>query len=258
MSATEKTIILVTGSSDGIGAQTARNLAVQGHAVVAHARSVARAEAARAVLPPGMPIVIGDLSLQSEVRSLAEQASRLGRIGVIVHAAGTAAGPARTVTRDGVETTFAVNTLAPHLLTKLLSPSAPSRVVFVASDSFRHSRLDLTDIELLHGWSPALAYANSKLAVSALAMAWARHLPNALVNALHPGWVRTKMSPAEAPLSVAEGADTPTWLAASNDPAALVTGEFFTNRKPDHFNPQVFDQAAQDAVFTACEALIRA
>jgi NAD(P)-dependent dehydrogenase (short-subunit alcohol dehydrogenase family) len=104
-------------------------------------------------------------------------------------------------------------------------------------------------------WTPDAAYADSKLAMTAIAFAIARRYPGVPCNAVHPGWVRTKMSGDEAPLDVDAGADTPVWLATSNDPAATVTGTFFEQRRPVRLNPAAERIDLQDALIQRCEQI---
>lgn len=156
----------------------------------------------------------------------------------------------RPVSEDGLEQTFQINGLAPLLPTSLLPK--PRRIVFVSSDSISRGKIRLDDLQHEQEWTDDAAYAYSKLAMTALAFALARRWPEVLSNAVHPGWVRTKMSGYAAPLTVAQGADTPAWLAVSDDPDALVTGTFFQDRKAIEVNPQAYDPELQDAVLKQC------
>jgi NAD(P)-dependent dehydrogenase (short-subunit alcohol dehydrogenase family) len=179
---------------------------------------------------------------------------RIGAPEVVVHNAGWGSkAESRPVSEDGLEQTFQINALAPLLLTSLLPK--PRRIVFVSSDSISRGKIRLDDLQHEQEWTEDAAYADSKLAMTALAFALARRWPEVLSNAVHPGWVSTKMSGYAAPLTVAQGADTPTWLAVSDDPAALVTGTFFQDRKAIEVNPQAYDPALQTALLTHCLAL---
>jgi NAD(P)-dependent dehydrogenase (short-subunit alcohol dehydrogenase family) len=236
--------VLVTGSNDGIGAGIAEILAADGHEVLRHARNAGRAVA-------GAEFVFGDFASLAAVRTMAATLSEQPRLDVIVHNAGWASpDDVRPVTEDGFEQTFQIHVLAPYLLTALLP--LPLRLVFVNSDSIRRGVLDPSDLNHEKEWSSAAAYADSKLAQAALAMGLARRYPDVLINAVHPGWVRTKMSPPEAPLDVSEGADTPVWLATSGDPDATVSGAYFQERRQVRLNEALFDVDRQDAVLAAC------
>jgi NAD(P)-dependent dehydrogenase (short-subunit alcohol dehydrogenase family) len=237
--------VLVTGSSDGIGAEVARVVAGQGHRVILHARNEQRAEASRG------EVVIGDLTSLSSTREMAAAVLRIGPPDVVVHNAGWGSKDAvRPVSADGLEQTFQINALAPLLLTALLP--LPQRLVFVSSDSISRGIIRLDDLQHETGWTADSAYADSKLVMTALAFALARRWPGVLSNAVHPGWVRTKMSGNEAPLDVAQGADTPAWLATSAEPAAMVSGEFFEQRRAIRVNPQAYDVALQDKLLEQC------
>ncbi len=126
-------MILVTGSTDGIGLRTAATLAAAGHQVLVHARNEERAAAARAALPAAHDIVLGDLTSLAQTRQLAATAAQFGPYHAIIHNAEISRmqEPAPSVTEDGLEATFQVNVLAPYLLTALMAP--PQRLVYVSS-----------------------------------------------------------------------------------------------------------------------------
>jgi NAD(P)-dependent dehydrogenase (short-subunit alcohol dehydrogenase family) len=247
-------LVLVTGSSDGIGAEIARVVARQGHSVVLHARNEARAESMRVSQSSGTDVVVGDFTSLSATRKMAESIGRVGTPDVVVHNAGWASRDAeRPLTGDGLEQTFQINLLAPYLLTALLP--LPKRFVFVSSDSISRGRINLDDLQHETAWTSDSAYADSKLALTALAFAVARRYDRVLCNAVHPGWIRTKMSGDEAPLTVSQGADTPVWLATSNDAAATVSGAFFHDRHPVSVNAQASDVRLQDGLLQHCADL---
>jgi NAD(P)-dependent dehydrogenase (short-subunit alcohol dehydrogenase family) len=238
--------ILVTGSTDGIGARIAAILAQRGHRVIRHARSVDRASSG--------DFVIGDFTSLDSTRAMAGQVAAFHELDVVVHNAGWAPTSAtRPVTADGLEQTFQVNALAAYLLQTLIP--VPRRLVFISSDSIRRANLDLDDLQHTKQWSASAAYADSKFAMTAIAFAFARRHPGVPCNAVHPGWIRTKMSGDQAPLDVDAGADTPVWLATSDDPAALVSGVLFHDRRPVRFNEAAYDTALQDALMQHCAAL---
>jgi NAD(P)-dependent dehydrogenase (short-subunit alcohol dehydrogenase family) len=204
----ERRVVLVTGSTDGIGRATARAIAAAGCKVIVHGRSKPKVDATLAQLAgelPGAELegVSFDLGSQTAVRRGAAQIlERLPALHVIVHNAGIFA-PERTITEDGVELTLAVNYLAPFLLTELLAPrliasataAAPSRVIQVASIAHSRGRIHLDDLTLANGWTGYAAYAQSKLAQVMHAMTLAdHHDPAALVGySLHPGVIATKL-----------------------------------------------------------------
>ncbi|MET7401207.1 SDR family NAD(P)-dependent oxidoreductase [Dactylosporangium sp. NPDC005572] len=232
--------VLVTGSTDGIGAEIAAELTRRGHHVVRHGRR-----------PGGGDLLVGDLASLASTRALAQA---MPTFDVVIHNAGWAPrGAERPVTADGIEETFQVNVVAPYLLTALAPPSA--RLVFVSSDSIARAKLDVDDLQLSRSWTADAAYAGSKLALTALAFAVARRRPDLRCNAVHPGWIRTRMSDYSAPFGVARGAETPVWLATSFQPAAVVTGAFFHDRREVRLNEQAYDPVAQEAVVAHCAAL---
>ena len=141
--------------------------------------------------------------------------------------------------------------LSSRVQTKYPRTSTPAAIA-VRRAAIVRGKIRLDDLQHEQEWSQDSAYADSKLAMTALAFALARRWPDVLSNAVHPGWVSTKMSGYAAPLTVAQGADTPAWLAGSEDPAALVTGTFFQDRKAIEVNPQAYDPSLQDALLARC------
>jgi len=194
-------VCVVTGASSGIGKAASLALARLGATVVLVCRNAERGEAALAEVSAaavaGKPALeITDLSSMAQVRELAGRLSRRDRIDVLVNNAGLVLGD-RRVTPDGFEYTFAVNHLAPFLLTNLLRAnllaSAPSRVVTVSSAVHRGARLDLDDLQSERHYSGLRAYANGKLANILFTRELARQLDDSGVtaNCLHPGSVKT-------------------------------------------------------------------
>jgi NAD(P)-dependent dehydrogenase (short-subunit alcohol dehydrogenase family) len=249
-----KSTIVVTGSSDGIGAEIANQLVQAGHRTIRHARSAARRQEILAGLPADAEVVTGDLTSLHSTLGLVEQLRSLGPIDVLIHNAGWAtSGPQRVVTPDGLEATFQINTLAGYVLSALLTEAR--RIVFVASDSISRAHVDFDDLQHEKSWSADRAYADSKLAMVLVAFGWAHRYPKIISTAVHPGWVRTKMSGGVAPLSTSEGADTPVWLATSQDPAALESGRFFHNRAAVEINAQAYDVDEQQRMLEICADL---
>jgi len=192
--------VLVTGATSGIGRATAIGLARLGAHVAIAGRDQARTAAcAREIDAAGGAVdsFVADLSSRAEVRRLAEEAlERLPRIDVLVNNVG-GFWNTRRLTVDGLEHTFAVNHLAPFLLTNLLLDrlrhSAPARVVTVASNAERLGAIDFDDLQGARDWSGGRAYNQSKLANVLFTYELARRLPadEVTANALQPGLVST-------------------------------------------------------------------
>src|ERR1700678_2344055 len=120
--------VLITGSTDGLGLMAAQLLAADGHSVTLHARNAVRADDARAALPQAEAVVIGDLSSLADMRQVADQANATGRYDAIIHNAGIGyREPPGPVTVDGLGRVFAINVLAPYVLTGLIE--RPGRLV---------------------------------------------------------------------------------------------------------------------------------
>jgi NAD(P)-dependent dehydrogenase (short-subunit alcohol dehydrogenase family) len=141
--------------------------------------------------------------------------------------------------------------LAPYLLTALMTP--PSRLVYLSSGLHRGGSADLSDPQWTkRRWNGAQAYADSKLFDVVLAYAVARHWPGVLSNAVNPGWVRTKMGGRYAPDDLSVGAATQAWLAISDDPAAVATGEYFYHQRPDDAHSAARDVEFQEQLLGYC------
>ena len=247
--------VFVTGSSTGLGLMAGELLVEQGHRVVLHARNPTRAEEARRALPEAEAVVIGDLSSIAGARSVAEQANKLGRFDAIIHNAGVGYREAQpTKTENGLPHVFAVNVLAPYVLTALIE--RPDRLVYLSSGMHRgaHARLDdLTWTK--RAWNPAEAYAESKFLDVLIAFAVARRWPNVLSNALEPGWVATRMGGASAPDDLNQAHRTQVWLAVSDDPEARVTGKYFRYLRQRAPDPQTGSAELQDRLIAECQRL---
>ena len=242
--------VFVTGSSDGLGLEAARQLIALGHHVILHGRNRKRADDAMAAAPGAMAAVVGDVSVIAETRALADQVNKIGLCDAVIHNVGISGRSGTELTSDGLSPIFAVNTLAPFVLTALIDK--PRRLVYLSSSASRGVRLDPANLTLrgLNGWS---AYGASKLEDFLLAFAVGRRWPDVLSNAMDPGSVPTQMGRAGAPDSVAEGAETGVWLAVSNDAAAKVSGRFLFHKREQAPNAEANDRALQDRLMTECE-----
>jgi NAD(P)-dependent dehydrogenase (short-subunit alcohol dehydrogenase family) len=241
--------IFITGSTDGLGHAAARTLIKDGHRVVLHARSQERGTALADLASRAAGVVVGDLSSAVETRSIAEQVNAIGRMDAVIHNAGIYRTDGRAPTPEGHATIFAVNTLAPYILTALIE--RPGRLIYLSSGMHRGGTNSLPDIDWAkRRWDSTKAYSESKLQVTALAMAVARRWPDVLSNAVDPGWVPTKMGGAGAPDDLELGHLTQTWLAASEDPAANVTGRYWHHRQPQTPASEALDREFQDQLLS--------
>ena len=211
--------VLITGSTEGLGLMAARPLADGGHAVTLHARNAARAQDARAALPGAADVIVGDLSSIAGMRQVAEQANSNGPHDAVIHNAGVGPGePRRIRTDDGLAHVFAIDVLAPYLLTGLIQ--RPGRLVYLSSNMHFGGSPDLTDPQWEHrGWNGSQAYPDSKLFDVVLAFAVARLWTGILSNALNPGWAPTKMGGAGAPDDITLAADDPGMAGRQRGPA---------------------------------------
>jgi NAD(P)-dependent dehydrogenase (short-subunit alcohol dehydrogenase family) len=272
--------VLVTGGTEGIGKATALRLVAMGARVAITGRDQARTEVAareiQAAHHGGEVVAFGaDLSAQSEVRRLADEVQRvLPRLDVLVNNVG-GYWNSRHVTVDDLEYTFALNHLAPFLLTNLLvdllSRSAPSRVVTVASNAQAQGRIDFDDLQSERSYSGARAYNQSKLANVLFSYELARRWATLGVtaNALHPGVVNTSFGAADpagvqrwlVPLlrpfmkSPSQGAATSVYLATAPE-LERVTGRFFADLTTKKSSSRSYDEATAARLWRVSAELV--
>ena len=245
--------VFITGSADGLGAMAARRLVAGGHEVVLHARSPRRAQEAMRAVPGAAAALHGDLSSIEQIRAVAEQANGHGTFDAVIHNAGVGyREPRRIETVDGLSHLFAINVLAPYLLTSLMA--LPKRLVYLSSGMHRGGDPSTGDLQWSRRrWRGAQAYSDSKLWDTVLAFAVARLHPELLSNAVEPGWVATKMGGAGAPDDLAQGDETQVWLAVSD--TAQATGRLFYHLHPIDASPAASDVDVQDRLLDACRAV---
>jgi retinol dehydrogenase 12 len=277
--------ILVTGATGGIGLQTAKVLAQMGHSVLIHGRDARKGEeavrAVRVSAPASAPLDVrflrADFASLEQVRSLAaEVVASVPRLDVLINNAGCA-NFSRTVTVDGYETTFAVNHLAPFLLTNLLldklRQSAPARIVNVASRAHRDKQIDFDDLMSVRNYRVMRTYGRSKLANILFTRTLAKRLAgsNVTANSLHPGLIATGIGQTNAlarlvwkmvvrargGISVAEGAKTSVYLATSPEVAGLSGGYYVKCRLAElQTSPEAVADAVGERLWKVSEGLV--
>ncbi len=257
MSLEHKTV-LVTGATDGIGKFTALGLAKLGARVLVHGRNRKKGEQVIAELRresgnKSLELVLADLASLAEVRNLAQKVKGFGELHALINNAGVGAFE-RKESADGFELTFAVNHLAPFLLTSLLfealKQSAPSRVITVSSQSHRTGKIHFDDLQLGQTFSGNRAYSQSKLANLLFTFELSKRLLGTGVSALafDPGPTQTNMMQtimlesrglqkflvnrlmpllADDPRKVSEGL---VWLASAPEPLKTPGGYYNKNK----------------------------
>jgi NAD(P)-dependent dehydrogenase (short-subunit alcohol dehydrogenase family) len=263
----DEAVILVTGATDGLGKRVARDLALKGAAVLLHGRDPERGESAvREICEETdndkLRYYLADISSLEQVRRLADEVrADYDRLDVLINNAGVLTRQ-RTVTGDGYELSFAINYLAPFLLTRLLLTllcrSAPARIVNVASGA--QSPIDFGDPMLERDYDGLRAYAQSKLALVMFTLDLAEELEGTGVtaNSLHPASLMdTKMvleTFGSASSSVQEGADATVRLAASPELEGI-TGRYFDEQRETRADKQAYKEEARDRLRRLSEEL---
>ncbi|MFF7885398.1 SDR family NAD(P)-dependent oxidoreductase [Streptomyces sp. NPDC020794] len=249
--------IFITGSTDGLGLMAAQLLSRQGHTVALHARDNARAHDAHAALPDTAGVAVGDLAGIAQTREVAAQVNDLGTFDAVIHNAGVGYyGRERVETEDGLSDVFAVNVLAPYLLTALITP--PRRLVHLSSGMHHSGDTTLRDPQwATRPWQGSQAYSESKFHLTALTFAVARKWPAVLSNAVDPGWVPTKMGGSGATDDLRLAPVTQAWLAVSDDAEALVTGRYFHHRQPRPPHLATQSPEVQDRLLEYCADLTK-
>lgn len=234
--------IFITGSADGLGLLAAKSLVSQGHRVVLHARNPGRGREALKKVPGAETALTADLSNIGETIRLAHEANDSGKFDAVIHNAG--------VYQVSAAQIFAVNTLAPYILTGLIQK--PRRLVYLTSGMHLQGHLN---VENFNKEAPHIRYADSKLHVVMLSMAVARKWQDVYSNAVDPGWVPTKMGGRSAPDDLQKGFETQVWLVTSDDDNARVSGRYFHHQKERRYNAAASDVTLQERFLKRCEEI---
>jgi NAD(P)-dependent dehydrogenase (short-subunit alcohol dehydrogenase family) len=263
-------VCMVTGANSGIGKATVLALAQMGAIVVMVCRDRARGEQARSEITTNsgntaVDLLLADLSSQQSIRQLVETFQHhYTHLHVLINNAGAAFPGRRRETVDGVEMTFAVNYLAPFLLTNLLldvlTASTPARIINVSSAAHQSGSMQMDDLQAEKRYRPMRTYPQAKLAVVLFTYELARRLQGmgVTVNCLHPGFVATHFAQSDGGPAVRllvkvlgsfgaspqEGANTSIYLASSAEVEG-VTGKYFVKCIPRRSAAISYDESLQ-------------
>ncbi len=234
---------------------TGRLLAEQGHTVVLHARNETRAEDARRALPKAEAVLVGDVSTLATMRDVAEQANAISRFDAVIHNVGVGyREPCRVSTVDNLSQLWAVNVLAPYILTALLAK--PERLIYLSSGMHLDGDPSFDDPQWSHrSWNGAQAYSDTKLHDVLLAFGVARLWSDVFVNVVSPGWVRTRMGGQGANDDLEQAHLTQAWLSVSEESQTRTSGGYLYHKKPGRVNPVARDGELQDQVLEYCREL---
>jgi len=269
-------ICIITGSTSGIGLETAKALAKKGAILVLPIRDALKGDTLRDEIIQQTPeakvdFMHCDLASFASIREFVHQfKSKYHKLHLLINNAGIWE-TKRNLTQDGIEKNFAVNHLAPFLLTNLLletiRESAPARIINVASDAHRQGKMSFQDLEFENKYASFKSYAQSKLANILFTKKLAQNLMGSgvTVNCLHPGVVSTNLfdklpgilmkAMSLFMITPEKGAQTTVYLATSPD-VEKVSGEYFSKSKPKKPASQASEQIAADKLWEISEAYV--
>ena len=230
--------IFITGSAGGLGRAAAQTLLSGGHEIIVHARTAARLAEVNDLIDRGASAVVGNLADLNQTRAVADQVNQLGQVDAVIHNAGIYSGPQ----------ILPVNVVAPYLLTALIH--RPQRLVYLSSGMHYGGRADLAGLDW-SGQRRTGSYSDSKLFITAVAVAVARIWSDVYSNAVDPGWVPTKMGGPGAPDDLRLGHLTQEWLATSDEPEARSSGGYWFHQRLRTPHPAVRDTHFQDSLLAA-------
>lgn len=268
--------VVLTGATNGIGLAAARRLAQLGADLTLVARSPERGQRAAATIAAPVDVLLADFASQAAVRSLAaEILQRYRAVHVLINNAG-AIYSTRQLSPDGLELTWAVNHVAPFLLTTLLlerlEASAPARIITTASAAHRRAQIPFDDLRADRGYRSMgyARYGQTKLANILFTRALARRLAGTDVtaNCFHPGFVASGFNHNNGMLmaltmtigrlvarSPEQGADTLVWLADAPEVSGL-SGRYFVDRREARPSPEAQDDALAERLWQLSEAQV--
>lgn len=261
-------VILITGSTDGIGKEAAIKLVEMGVHVIIHGRDQKKAEMIMKEIEKttnlhNMSMVYADLASVDQIITMVDDIyKKFDRLDVLINNAGIYR-PQRQLSHDGLEETFAVNYIAPYILTnrlvKLLKKTSSSRIVNVVSE-VQSNQLDFNNLQFETAYTGVKAYARSKTCLVMFTYLLAEKLKkyNITVNCLHPGVINTKVLDAAmgmvgAPVSV--GADTLVHAATSSKLDGI-TGKFLDIKRIQPSKDITYDKELQEKLWQITEKLI--
>ncbi len=266
-------VCLITGATSGIGKETAKELAARGAIVVLVARDIMKGEDVKDEIHESSPkakidIMTCNLASFDSIRQFADKfKARYNNLHVLINNAGIWE-PKKQLSEDGIELNFAVNHLAPFLLTNLLlepiMASAPAKIINVSSEAHRHAHIQFNDLEFNNKFSSYRSYGQSKLANILFTKKLSHKLKGSglTVNSLHPGFVDTNLfDKMPVPLkwimkpfmiSPGRGAQTTLYLVTSSE-VEKTSGEYFVNSKPKKPNQEALRKDIADRLWEISE-----
>ncbi len=242
------------GSTDGLGFMAAKALINDGYQVVLHARDEVKAKRIHQKLSKAMAVVVGDLSSISQTKQLAKQVNALGTMDSVIHNAGVGFQEPYGITEDGLPHLFAINSLAPYILTCLINK--PKRLIYTSSGMHEQGDTNLRDpLWKMKKWNSSQAYSDTKLQNVLLAFVVTRYWPDVYSNVVSPGWVATKMGGVNAPDNLEKAPETQVWLASSNEKKALISGQFLYHKNPKPYLSDADNPILQDKFLIFCKSI---
>lgn len=229
--------IFITGSSDGIGLQTAQELINLGHEVVLHAKNEQKAIKLKSHFKNKNTVLVGDLNSIYETKQLANEINSLEKFDTIIHNAG--------VFKEDKSEIFRINVLAPFILTA--SVKKPAKLIYIGSNMHPQGIVDIENLSIENG----VDYSTSKLYLSIFTQALAKKWKDVNIYTVDPGWVKTKMANYQAPDSLEDGSKTQVWLSNTNED--IKSGKYFHHLKEIKYSNNVYNEEIQESLIKKIE-----